>query len=195
MKPNLCAFGQAITTHDNLIELSAGTSFSSPLIAGFAACIKQMHPEWTVAKLYSELQHCAHLYPYFDYAHGFGIPQASYFFNNDSTAHVSDSLALVTVEFQKELDRFRVVIDNKNNLSFDKEQKAWKENRTYETMLDYVYVHIQDANGMLLSYEITEPGATTAAYINDVYDNGCTIRIYWKGTTYQFNVDDLKEGK
>jgi serine protease AprX len=195
MKPNLCAFGQAITTHDNLLELSAGTSFSSPLIAGFAACIKQMHPEWTVAKLYSELQHCAHLYPYFDYAHGFGIPQASYFFNNDSTAHVSDSLPLVTVEFQKELDRFRVVIDNKDNLAFDDEQLLWRKKNDFATMLNYVYVHVQDANGLLLSYEITKPGATSAAFIKDVYDDSCTLRVYWKGFTYAFKIADLKADK
>lgn len=195
MKPNLCAFGQAITTHDNRVELSAGTSFSSPLIAGFAACIKQMHPEWTVARLYAELQHCGHLYPYFDYAHGFGIPQASYFFKTDSAVIAVDSVPLVTVEFQKELDRFRVIIDNKENPTFDAELKMWEENKDYGTMPHYVYVHVQDATGLLLHYEITKPGATTAAYIKDEYDNECTIRVHWKGTTCEYKVADLKAVK
>jgi hypothetical protein len=80
VKPNVCAYGYAMGDygHGGLSELS-GTSFSSPLVAGFAVCVLQLHPEYTVSKMISEIEKSAHLYPYFDYSHGYGVPSAVYF--------------------------------------------------------------------------------------------------------------------
>ena len=54
-----------------------GTSFASPLVAGFAACIRQLNPQLNRQQLYDTLIFSGHLYPYFDYTHGYGIPQFS----------------------------------------------------------------------------------------------------------------------
>ena len=80
MKPNLAALGTAVVAGKNGLKKSSGTSFASPLLAGFAACLWQKYPEWTNRQVYDAMQHSATLYPYFDYSHGFGIPQANYFF-------------------------------------------------------------------------------------------------------------------
>ena len=82
MKPNVVAFGHAEVAKPNKIneyEYVDGTSFSSPLTAGFAACALQTHPNWTAMQLKNEIEKSANLYPYFDYAFGYGIPQANYF--------------------------------------------------------------------------------------------------------------------
>ncbi len=79
MKPNLVAFGKVATSNARKVKQSFGTSFSTPLVSGFAACVMQMHPEWNNMETFRELEMSGHLYPYFDYAHGYGVPQAYYF--------------------------------------------------------------------------------------------------------------------
>ncbi|MCS7074987.1 MAG: hypothetical protein NZ108_11015, partial [Bacteroidia bacterium] len=34
--------------------------------------------------IFQKIEQSAHLYPYYDYANGYGIPQANYFFNSDT---------------------------------------------------------------------------------------------------------------
>jgi subtilisin family serine protease len=79
LKPNVVGFGDAVTAGKNGLKVAYGTSFSAPLVTGFAACVKQMNPEWTYRRLFTEIQKSGHLYPYYDYAHGYGVPQAGYF--------------------------------------------------------------------------------------------------------------------
>ncbi len=82
MKPNVVAIGEdnwVAGSKGNFTQAS-GTSFSSPMIAGFAACVKQLHPEYTAWQLKTEIEKSANHYPYYDYAFGYGVPQAGYFF-------------------------------------------------------------------------------------------------------------------
>ncbi len=80
MKPNVVACGHDMVADRNgNYSYSQGTSFATPMVAGFAACVKQMHPEWTVLQLMEEIQKSGHHYPYFDYSMGYGVPQAGYF--------------------------------------------------------------------------------------------------------------------
>lgn len=82
MKPNVVAIGEdnwVAGSKGNYTQAS-GTSFSSPMVAGFAACVKQLHPEYTAWQLKTEIEKSANHYPYFDYAFGYGVPQAGYFF-------------------------------------------------------------------------------------------------------------------
>ena len=92
LKPNVCAPGIAVTWAKNGVTRSYGTSFSTPLIAGFAACIWQMKPSLTNMQVFRLMEQSGNLYPYFDYAHGYGIPQASYFttHRNRDTANTFD---------------------------------------------------------------------------------------------------------
>jgi len=77
MKPNVCAYGTTLTAKPGGRFIpSDGTSFATPLVAGFAACLWQKHPEWTNMEVYHAIENASDLNPYFDYHHGFGVPQA-----------------------------------------------------------------------------------------------------------------------
>ena len=81
-KPNLCAFAHtwaASPKNNGAYEMVYGTSFSCPLVAGFAACAWQASKGMTNMQLFDALQRSADLYPYCDYAFGYGVPQAGYF--------------------------------------------------------------------------------------------------------------------
>lgn len=52
----------------------AGTSFAAPLIGGLAACLLQLHPDWEGPQLYDAICRLGHLFPYYDYELGFGVP-------------------------------------------------------------------------------------------------------------------------
>jgi serine protease AprX len=56
-----------------------GTSFASPLMAGFAACMWQKNRSMKAMEVFKAIEKAGHLYPYFDYAHGYGIPHAERF--------------------------------------------------------------------------------------------------------------------
>lgn len=92
-KPNVVACG-----HDMVADIKGnykyyqGTSFATPLVSGFAACVKQMHPDWSVVQLIEEIEKSGNHYPYYDYAFGYGVPQAGYFTESatKTNAHTFD---------------------------------------------------------------------------------------------------------
>ena len=82
-KPNVTAFAYAWTAatgkSNDKFHLVPGTSFSCPLVAGFAACALQAKPNLKAMELLHEIEKSADLYPYCDYSFGYGVPQADYF--------------------------------------------------------------------------------------------------------------------
>lgn len=82
-KPNVCAFAYAWTANtgvnDNSFHIVPGTSFSCPLVAGFAACAMQSRKGIKTMELFHEIEKSGDLYPYCDYTYGYGVPQAGYF--------------------------------------------------------------------------------------------------------------------
>ena len=88
MKPNVCNFGYcevADPRNDDKADFAYGTSFSSPLTTGFCACAMQVvrGEKLTAMQMKSLVEQSADLYPYYDYAFGYGVPQASFFFDWD----------------------------------------------------------------------------------------------------------------
>jgi subtilisin family serine protease len=77
MKPNVVASGKAIAAGNQGWKTVFGTSFSAPIITGFAACAWQLNPEKGNMDIFELIQESSHLFPYYDYAHGYGIPKAS----------------------------------------------------------------------------------------------------------------------
>ena len=91
-KPNVCAFGHAWAASpkkDGTYEKVYGTSFSCPLVAGFAACAWQASKGKTNMELFDLIQRSADLYPYCDYAFGYGVPQASFFVNKQQNTQAT----------------------------------------------------------------------------------------------------------
>ena len=83
-KPNVCAFGHAwaaSSKNNTAYDMVYGTSFSCPLVAGFAACAWQASKGKTNMEMFDLIQRSGDLYPYCDYAFGYGVPQASFFLN------------------------------------------------------------------------------------------------------------------
>lgn len=103
MKPNVCAYGHVIASGKSGLEKTQGTSFASPLVAGFAACALQSNRDLSNMELFREIEKSGTLYPYYDYAHGFGIPQASYFVENKKKAEP-------TFVIEENGDEFEVLI-------------------------------------------------------------------------------------
>ena len=95
-KPNVCAFGYARTanvTANDAYHYVHGTSFSCPLVAGFAACAWQATPGKTAMEMMKLLERSSDLYPYCDYAYGYGVPQAGYFTGERKAAEPTFRLA------------------------------------------------------------------------------------------------------
>ena len=94
MKPNVVAWGENnwVAGEKGNFTQASGTSFASPMMAGFAACVKQLHPEYTAWQLKTEIEKSANHYPYFDYVFGYGVPQAGYFFGEKP--EIKDNLSL-----------------------------------------------------------------------------------------------------
>jgi hypothetical protein len=90
LKPNVVAYASecraANPNGEKKYSNVAGTSFSCPLVAGFAACAWQGHPEYTALQLKAEIEKSGDVYPYYDYAIGYGVPQAAYFTGNQVKA-------------------------------------------------------------------------------------------------------------
>jgi serine protease AprX len=78
IKPDVMAMGSstAIITTSGSISNSSGTSFSSPIIAGMAACLMQAHPGRAGWEISNAIRMSADRYGNPDNQYGYGIPDA-----------------------------------------------------------------------------------------------------------------------
>lgn len=76
IKPNVCAMGQqsVLVVSSGEIARSNGTSFSSPILAGMAACLWQAHPTASAMEIFKAIEQSADQYENPDDMKGFGIP-------------------------------------------------------------------------------------------------------------------------
>lgn len=113
LKPNVCAFGYARTANtgkgDNRYHYVHGTSFSCPLVAGFAACAWQASPGKTAMQMFHLIEKSADLYPYYDYSFGYGVPQATYF--TDAGKPVAPTFRFVQEDCEVKAKPTGVVVD------------------------------------------------------------------------------------
>lgn len=186
-KPNLTAFSYVMTFKGS----NTGTSFSSPLVAGFAACVRQLHPEWTAGKLFKELEKCGELFPYFDYAHGFGIPQASYFMSEEKQSNTAPPLRF---ELDQETNSVNIIAAaaEEDTTSFYSKKKEWEKNYMYEQPLDYLYWQFKQPDGKIRYYEVVEPGTHYLAKISGERNGlGCVLSVYYRGEVKEYDWENL----
>ena len=167
MKPNVCAYGSVVVAKKEGIGTSQGTSFSSPLVAGFAACAWQLNRTLTNMQLFQEIEKSANLYPYYDYAHGFGIPQANYFINKSTTPKEP------TFIYNVENNELKVAIDS---VFFD------------ESLL--FYYNIEDSNGLLKEYYVLSVKQEDILQLDlSKYSKGDVINLHYNyyTTSYKNN--------
>ncbi len=77
-KPNISAPAYLVGAQKKgKYDILAGTSFSTPIIAGMAACLQESRPKATGQELKKMIEQLGHFYPYYDYYLGSGIPDLS----------------------------------------------------------------------------------------------------------------------
>lgn len=78
VKPDVVALGARTTVANpnNRIGTSDGTSFSGPIVAGFAICLLQAHPERSNMEIIQAIRLSADQYTQPDDEYGYGIPDA-----------------------------------------------------------------------------------------------------------------------
>ena len=146
LKPNVSAFGDVIAAGKKGLTNIQGTSFSSPLVAGFAACALQTNPKLTNMELFKEIEKSGNLYPYFDYAHGYGVPQANYFIDKKQIP--------VPKSFEFSTKDSIVTIKVKNSFLDCQGQH------------NLLYYHIRKPNGVLSYYTIIDVYQTEVVEIS-----------------------------
>jgi subtilisin family serine protease len=138
MKPNVSAYSTAIVAEKSKLEKAQGTSFSTPLVTGFAACAWQTEKGKTNMEMFNEIQKSGDLYPYFDYAHGYGVPQASYFFSKNPKSE-----KIPTFQFKEISDTLHIMV---NIATISK--NANTDN--------YLFYKISNNNGEILKYFVID---------------------------------------
>ncbi len=170
MKPNVCAFGHVLTSNKNGFSQVDGTSFSCPLIAGFAACVLQLHPELKgkPMDLFDLIQRNSTLYPYFDYMHGFGVPQAS-------KVMKAEVPQLPTFDFDIRDDGLIIKLKEVNIIDPITQAKQ------------PVYYHIENEKGVIVDYYlITAEEQEVIKFEFRLYKKGQKLMIHYDGYTASY---------
>lgn len=128
VKPDLASFGAGIITYSESMERvfpNAGTSFSTPLVAGMAALLLSASPELSADSLYDRLIRSGSCYDSPNDSLGYGEPDiASIFASSDLTA--GDLLSVIEKD---NMICFCRIKGNENiedinlNIQFDKEEE------------------------------------------------------------------------
>ena len=176
LKPNVCAFGHAFAANpgsNERFQAVDGTSFSCPLVAGFAACALQACPGLTAMQLFHEIEKSADLYPYFDYAFGYGVPQASYFCNKRQKAAARPSFRFVEKSDVVELHLLNPVLPTEISRP--------------------LFCNVQNEQGTLDAYrQIEIDNMDTVTYITfdkkQLYRR--TLNVWFDGYTASFRLTD-----
>jgi subtilisin family serine protease len=166
LKPDVCAPGELLYPDGDEFKHIQGTSFATPLVCGFAACVRQLHPEWNTEKLWTEIRKSGSLYPYFDYAHGFGIPRASYFFLEDQKEQ-----NIYSVQFN-EIDTL-----NCNNLLTISRNDGEEILEEYSSPV--AFIQFVKATGEVFKYNVTRPLNKVIASIPSEEYKGCKLRVVY----------------
>jgi hypothetical protein len=136
------------------------------LVCGFAACIRQLHPEWNTEKLLGEIRKSGSLFPYFDYAHGFGIPKASYFFFEQEKEP-----EIYSVQFNQ------IDSTNCNNLLTISRIDGGEIMEEYASPV--AFIQFVKATGEVFKYNVTRPLNKVIASVPTEDFKGCKLRVVY----------------
>ena len=169
LKPDVCAPGELLYPEedgDDNYKRIQGTSFATPLVCGFAACIRQLHPDWNTEKLWGEIRKSGSLFPYFDYAHGFGIPKASYFFFEQEKEP-----EIYSVQFNQ------IDSTNCNNLLTISRIDGGEIMEEYASPV--AFIQFVKATGEVFKYNVTRPLNKVIASVPTEDFKGCKLRVVY----------------
>lgn len=181
MKPNVSAYGHVVAAAPARLTSTQGTSFASPLIAGFAACAWQTNRALTNMQIFKEIEMSGSLYPYFDYAHGFGIPQSGHFLKKDQTPvtpsfKVLESGDSITIVVNKYISDKNVV---SGNVGADSQKDI--DNEFFGNQ-EYLYYNIMNKSGVLdIYYVLDVTQADVLTILKSDFLNGETLNVHYAG--------------
>lgn len=165
LKPNVSAYGSVIAAGRFGLVYTQGTSFASPLVAGFAACAWQSNRNLTNMQLFREIEKSATLFPYYDYAHGYGIPQAEYFINGKNNTEPT----------------FDIVSEGKL-ITVTLTDSAFNGNSS-----DKFYYHILNEEGAIDEYFVLKVTDKKVLELDSYqYDSGKKLVLFYKGYSHEF---------
>jgi hypothetical protein len=130
IKPNVMAQGGsvAVVNSSGNITKSSGTSFSTPIMAGFVACLWQAYPNLTNMELIDKLQKSGDLADQANNLYGYGIPDFGRFASLAGSPSVDNAYCnseLPTSLITESLNQITIfpnpILDNKIQISFPKE--------------------------------------------------------------------------
>jgi serine protease AprX len=107
IKPDVVAMGLNVAAVGNtgVVGNTSGTSFSAPIMSGFAACLKQAHPLRSNMQILHAIQQSSSQYATPDSLVGYGIPNAC---KADSLLRVLDSLVLSVQPISQQLQQVTI---------------------------------------------------------------------------------------
>lgn len=127
VKPDVCAMGEGPVVYDpsgNIFQ-SNGTSFSCPILAGGAACLRQAFPTKSNFEIMDAIRESAHLFKTPNDSFGYGIPDLAIAFmilGNKSEAKPNQAFEQLSISpnpFTNELNFYFVSLKvDKLNASF-----------------------------------------------------------------------------
>ena len=155
-KPDVVAFGHAeVAKPSGGFTEADGTSFASPLTAGFCACAWQTKRDLTALQMKAEIQKSCDLYPYYDYAFGYGVPQAAYFTGDLKPAERSFNIV-------QEKDGVKIVVPKVI------------ENQD-------IFINVEGADGVLLGYYKVSPDSAGIKLFNKDFGQGKKLNVSYNG--------------
>jgi serine protease AprX len=183
LKPNVCAVGEVIVAHKKGYARSAGTSFSTPLVAGFAACAWQSHRQWTNMELFDAIEKSSHLYPYFDYAHGFGIPQAGYFIHEKVNKEPTFDFVIINNEI-------KVILREEYSYPGEESALGYMARRNF-------YYKIEDRDGRMKKYSVMLADRKEMMHVfAEDFETGDVLTVHFEGYTSSVDFpEEIKEIK
>ena len=122
-------------------------------------------------EMFNHLQNAGELHPYFDYAHGFGVPLASYFVN-DGASDPNPTFEIKTADGQL------TVAINKEQFDLEGDDGG-----------SLLYYHLENTKGYLDKYYVIAVHEyNVLRFHSRDFDKGITLRIHYKGytSTYTF---------
>ncbi len=174
-KPNVSAFAKVVVASPKKLTVSYGTSFSTPLITGFAACVLQATKIKDPMKLLHLVESAGHLYPYFDYSHGYGLPQASKILNENYKSQPTF--------------KFTVANDTVNLVIFSHEG--------YEGPgKGMLYFHFRNEKGVITHYSVVRMNdANLYQFEASEFEGSSVISAWYNGYTSELNVSAIRKNE
>lgn len=170
LKPNVVAYGKTVVAGKKGLKIVTGTSYSCPLIVGFAACVWQNFPQLSNMKIFDLIQISANLFPYYDYAHGYGIPQAGYFFHGKKHMRNRTFKIINNTQF--------ISVNSLADISIDADE-----------IPEYLYFNIKNKNGIIKQYGVIEAYQKKLMEIPiNILSSGESLTFHYKGFTDDYTI-------